>query len=107
MGDWLHATVNAWRRLASDVGIAIQLDMPEHPLPVMAASSYLELVIGNLLDNAIKFSPKGSKITLCTRTDDDNVLIAVADQGSTFFIALTAASLEDHAPGTLALGGNV
>jgi len=164
MVAWLHATVDVWRHLASDAGIAIQLDMPDHPLPVMAASSHLELVIGNLLDNAIKFSPKGSKITLSTRTDDDNVLIAVADQGigipqeqldrifarfyqidstptrrfggmciglalcqtiiaahggriwaesagpdqgSTFFIALTAASLEDPAPGTLALGGSV
>ncbi len=78
---WLHESVGAWRRLASDAGIAILLEMPPYPLPVMAASNYLELVIGNLLDNAIKFSPKGSTITLSTRMDGDHVLIAIADQG--------------------------
>jgi signal transduction histidine kinase len=78
---WLHETVGAWRRLASDAGIAIQVEMPHHPLPVMGAPSYLELVIGNLLDNAIKFSPRESTITLSAWSDDDNVLIAVADQG--------------------------
>jgi signal transduction histidine kinase len=78
---WLHEIVGAWRRLASDAGIAIQLEMPHHPLPVMGAPNYLELVIGNLLDNAIKFSPNESTITLSAWSDDDNVLIAVADQG--------------------------
>jgi PAS domain S-box-containing protein len=78
---WLHETVGAWRRLASDAGVAIQLEMPHHPLPVIAAPNYLELVIGNLLDNAIKFSPKASTITLSAWAGDGNALIAVADQG--------------------------
>jgi signal transduction histidine kinase len=81
MVAWLHESVGAWRRLASDAGITIQLKMPQHPLAVMAASNYLELVIGNLLDNAIKFSPKGSTITLSAWAENDDVLIAVADQG--------------------------
>lgn len=42
----------------------------------------LGLVLRNLLDNAIKFSPQGSRITLRLQSDDDGVLIGIADQGA-------------------------
>ena len=35
----------------------------------------------NLLDNAIKFTPEGGKITLTTRTEKDTCFVTVADNG--------------------------
>jgi PAS domain S-box-containing protein len=78
----LCATASSWRYLASDAGLAIRLDIPDHLPPVMAASSYLDLVVGNLLDNAIKFSSRGGEITVSAWVEDGTVRIAVADQGA-------------------------
>jgi len=42
----------------------------------------LGLVLRNLLDNAIKFSPQGSRITISLKADEEGALLAIADQGS-------------------------
>jgi signal transduction histidine kinase len=38
-------------------------------------------VIENLLDNAIKFTPPGGEITLCSRLEDDEIVLSVQDTG--------------------------
>ncbi len=78
---WLIKTTEIWRLTASASDIAIQLDVPDYLPPVMAAVSHLDLLLGNLLDNAIKFSPPGAVITISTQVEDGNILLAIADQG--------------------------
>lgn len=79
---WLEASVRGWRHLAMDEGITVCLDIPAHLPPVLAAASYLDLVIGNLLDNAVKFSRSGQQICVSARTDGEDVVLSVADQGA-------------------------
>ena len=55
--------------------------MPEAPFLILAGPSHLELVIGNLLDNAIKFSPEGRQILVRTWPQNGKAMITVADQG--------------------------
>jgi two-component system phosphate regulon sensor histidine kinase PhoR len=38
-------------------------------------------IFSNLLDNAIKFSPRGGTVTIEARAEDESVLISVSDQG--------------------------
>lgn len=40
-----------------------------------------EMILSNLLSNALKFTPEGSKVTLTTRKDEDHICISVADEG--------------------------
>jgi signal transduction histidine kinase len=42
----------------------------------------IEIAVSNLLDNAIKYSPKTAPIHLCLKKEDENILIEVADKGS-------------------------
>jgi two-component system, OmpR family, phosphate regulon sensor histidine kinase PhoR len=42
---------------------------------------YLEQALDNLLDNAIRYSPKGGDVTVSVATEDGLVRVTVADQG--------------------------
>lgn len=58
---------------------AIVLDA--EPVTLSADHDKLWRVIINLLDNAIKFSPQGSEITIRLRREDDRAVIFVSDKG--------------------------
>lgn len=78
---WLRSTVAAWSYRASDAGVTLRLmGIPPLP-PVMAAFNYLDLVLGNLLDNAIKFSPGGGAVSISAWISNNQVVVAVADEG--------------------------
>jgi DNA-binding response OmpR family regulator/signal transduction histidine kinase len=62
-------------------GLRVQADLaPTLPL-VSADSRRIEQVLFNLLDNARKFAPPGSTITVRAEQTDGTVVIAVVDQG--------------------------
>ena len=73
---------DAFAPRAADKGIRIEANYDD-PLPLLRADGCrLEQVIGNLLDNAIKFSPDGGDIWLrAQRIDGRAVQVSVADQG--------------------------
>ena len=61
--------------------IALELDAPEE-LPVVAADpSQLRQVVANLIDNAIKYSPAGGRVTVSLAPDNGTVRLRVSDCG--------------------------
>lgn len=52
---------------AEQAGLSFVLDLPETDLPLQADSAQLLLAVGNLLDNAIKFTPAGGEVRLGAR----------------------------------------
>jgi signal transduction histidine kinase len=67
---------------AKKVGVSIVCDIPPASMIVMADPDEMEHVIGNLLDNATKFSPNGGLVTITTRSlPKKQVEIAVTDSG--------------------------
>ena len=59
----------------------IALDVPR-TLDVAVDPMRIEQVVTNLLDNAMKFSPEGSKITVAVSLDEpDGVILSVRDHG--------------------------
>ncbi len=75
---WLEHQVEGWYCL-SEHRVELQLD-PE-VLQVCADDHLLEIALGNLVENASKYAPAGSLITLQTRQRDGQIGIAVTDQG--------------------------
>lgn len=51
------------------------------PAPVMADADRLERVLGNLLENALRYSPEGSTVILELQRDRDSIRLSVQDQG--------------------------
>lgn len=85
VGAWLRAIVRSWEARAAAAGISLKLDLdPELP-EIQADADFLEQVVVNLLDNAVKFSPHGGTITVNARHSAMNgrkaVMISVADEG--------------------------
>jgi PAS domain S-box-containing protein len=59
----------------------IQVDFPDEFPVIEGDPTRLEQVINNLLSNAIKYSPEGGLIEMRGRSNADEVIVTVADQG--------------------------
>jgi len=66
--------------MAEDKHIAVTVQAPSGARFVSDRRK-LQRILGNLLDNAIKFTPPGGAITISVSGDDKRVLIGVEDTG--------------------------
>src|SRR6185295_10976614 len=57
------------------------LDLPEEPLAATADREKLRQVFSILLDNAVKYSRHGGKVTVGVERNGDTVEVSVADEG--------------------------
>jgi len=55
--------------------------LPKEPITIRSDQRALEQILGNLLDNAIKYCPAGSAVTISVHPKDDCVRIEVEDNG--------------------------
>lgn len=66
--------------LAQERSLLLDTDVPE-PLPIHAAADQMEQVLVNLLDNALKYTPPGGRITVWARKEAGQVHVCVRDTG--------------------------
>jgi signal transduction histidine kinase len=57
------------------------VDVPASRVTATADPEKLRLVLANLLDNAVKFSPSGGQVTIVARQRNGAVEVSVADEG--------------------------
>ncbi|RDY58816.1 sensor histidine kinase [Flagellimonas nanhaiensis] len=67
--------------LAEKKNIDLQLSMQEGIPLVFADISLVERAIQNLMDNALKFTPEGGKVTVKIETMDNDVQVTIQDSG--------------------------
>ncbi|MBU8896732.1 sensor histidine kinase [Corallococcus sp. H22C18031201] len=66
---------------SGDPGHVLRLSVPEEPVLVRADPSRLEQVLHNLVSNALKYSPSGSRVDVSVLSQGEEAILAVADQG--------------------------
>jgi PAS domain S-box-containing protein len=71
---------DAERELAN--GRRFVLQIPDEPLDASTDRDKVRQILANLVDNAVKFSPKGGTVTVAARKTHDAVQVRVVDEGS-------------------------
>jgi PAS domain S-box-containing protein len=77
----VEQAVEAARSLCTSMDQQLTVTMPPHPLYLEADPTRLAQVLGNLLNNASKFTDKGGHIWLTVEQDGDRAVIRVRDNG--------------------------
>jgi two-component system sensor histidine kinase KdpD len=77
--DVLGAAVHRLRQLLEKH--QVEVDVPPEPLLVPLDEVLIQEVLLNLIENAAKFTPPGSRIRIAARVLGDRVAVEVADQG--------------------------
>ncbi|WP_170842812.1 sensor histidine kinase [Pseudomonas panipatensis] len=71
-----------WQRQAGSRGIALRADIAvQSPCLVPGQAEQWEVILGNLLDNAIKYSPRGAEVWLRVTALDAGIQVTVDDHG--------------------------
>jgi signal transduction histidine kinase len=105
----IEAAVASARPLADAAQQALAISLPAEPLAVSGDSVRLTQILGNLLHNAIKYTPSGGRIAVSASSEGEQVIVRVKDNG----IGIAAESLQTifelflqlEAPGTRSAGG--
>jgi signal transduction histidine kinase len=73
--------LESFRTAAHDQGVTLDVELPEDLPEVWADTTRISHVFGNLLSNALKYTPPGGKVTLSARAEEHGVTFSIADTG--------------------------
>ena len=71
-----------FRPVAEDKGVLLQAEGPAEAVFVSGDASKLQRVVANLLDNAIKYTRSGGRVTISVKADGGRAMINVTDTGA-------------------------
>jgi len=70
-----------FRAAADGAGIDLVVEVPVHAVNVSGDLESLDVVINNLVDNALKYTPKGGRVSISLEADENETALVVKDTG--------------------------
>jgi signal transduction histidine kinase len=81
LGEWLVSTLSPWEAAARQKGLVWEVKVaPDLPV-VRIDADRMAQAIGNIVSNAIKFTPPGGKVSIDVWSDSGQLCIQVTDTG--------------------------
>jgi len=77
----INDMIEMLRPLAAGSSIILESNVPDGLPPVLADSARIQQVLSNLVGNAVKFTPRQGRITVCAEKLDGEVRFGVIDTG--------------------------
>jgi signal transduction histidine kinase len=77
----VQETSELYASQAEQAGVTFTLDVGERPIFVQGNDGQLRQALGNLLDNAIKFTPPQGAVTVILAEEDGQACLSVTDEG--------------------------
>jgi signal transduction histidine kinase len=105
--DLVRGVVSDIEPQARHAGTQIEIEGGGPGIQVRADESALALALGNLLDNAIKYSPRDSTVSVAVRKEEDRAAISVIDRGTGIPAGEQQAIFQKFVRGRAAIAANV
>jgi two-component system sensor histidine kinase TctE len=77
----VRESVRDWVPQAIERQIDLGIDVPEQPAEILGAPLMLREMLGNLIDNALRYTPAGGSVTVRVRPEDGELVLDVEDTG--------------------------
>jgi CheY-like chemotaxis protein len=77
----VEAALDAARPVAVESGIELSADVPSGALSMLGDATRLQQVVGNILGNALKFTPRGGHVKLTLNHDGASARLEIQDDG--------------------------
>jgi len=81
VNELLRQVTEKYAAEASNRGLSLETQMSHELPPIAGDGSALERVIANLVYNALRFTPRGGRVTLTSALCDGAVVLSVSDTG--------------------------
>jgi two-component system phosphate regulon sensor histidine kinase PhoR len=81
VGQAVIRAVDVYKYRAEREGVEVEVSIDPHLPPVMFDERALELLLMNLLDNALKYAKEGKKVTVDVRAVKSDIEVRVSDKG--------------------------
>ncbi len=80
-GSLVESVIARFSHLADRRKVGLILEVPSGLPPVYVDRERVEQALGNLVHNAVKFTPEGGRVTVSVGMEEDRVAVSVADTG--------------------------
>jgi signal transduction histidine kinase/CheY-like chemotaxis protein len=81
LGSVIHHAMEASAPLLDHAGLGYTVALPDSPIYIEADAARLAQVIGNILNNAAKFTPRGGAVSVFLDRERDEAVLRVRDTG--------------------------